>query len=138
MRLVNMATSSLPVAPSNVSLGFPSPAQDHIESDIDLNQFLIQHPSATFIARAQGQSMRSCGIFDGAYLIVDRAVERTHNSIVVAALNGEFTCKILDLKNQMLCPGDPTMKSIDFSEEMDLLIEGVVVAVINKNLTGNL
>ena len=71
-----------------VSAGFPSPAGDYIECRLDLNEHLIQHPSATFFVRVAGESMVGAGIHDGDMLIVDRSLEPVHGSVVVAALNG--------------------------------------------------
>ena len=42
--------------------GFPSPATDYIEEDIDLNVHLIKNVPATFVIRVQGRSMTDVGI----------------------------------------------------------------------------
>ena len=42
--------------------GFPSPATDYIEEDIDLNVHLIKNVPATFVIRVQGKSMTDVGI----------------------------------------------------------------------------
>jgi DNA polymerase V len=65
----------LPLASARVSAGFPSPAEDYIETSIDLNRELVRHPFATFYVRASGDSMIGIGIKPNATLIVDRAVE---------------------------------------------------------------
>ena len=70
------ASLPLPVYTSRVPAGFPSPADDYIEDWLDLNQHLIKHPSATFLAYASGQSMVQAGILDRAILVVDRALGR--------------------------------------------------------------
>ena len=44
--------------------GFPSPATDYIEEDIDLNVHLIRNVPATFVIRVQGKSMTDGGIND--------------------------------------------------------------------------
>lgn len=76
-----------------VSAGFPSPADDFMEQGIDLNEKLIKHPTATFLIRVTGISMKNAGIQPGDTLIVDRALEPSSGSIVVALVNGEFTVK---------------------------------------------
>jgi DNA polymerase V len=78
-----------------VPAGFPSPAQDHTVSRIDLNQVLIRHPLARYFVSVSGPSMRDAGIEDGDRLIVDRAARPQHGDIVVAVVDGELTVKRL-------------------------------------------
>ena len=85
----------LPLFGSQVPAGFPSPADDHLESELDLNEYLIDHPSETFFVRAKGDSMQQAGIFDKDLLIVDRSLTAKHNDIVIAAVGGELTVKRL-------------------------------------------
>ncbi len=56
-----------------VQCGFPSPAQDYVEKRIDLNELLVQHPSATYFVKAAGDSMIDAGIDEGDLLVVDSA-----------------------------------------------------------------
>lgn len=118
----------------SVQAGFPNAADDFIEAELDLNQHLIRHPSATYMARAQGHSMTGRGIYDGDTLIVDRHIEAGHGDIVIAALNGELTCKILDTRLQQLVPANNTMRPIPVGEDNDLLIEGVVIHSIRHHV----
>ncbi|HJL74135.1 MAG TPA: translesion error-prone DNA polymerase V autoproteolytic subunit, partial [Candidatus Marinimicrobia bacterium] len=83
----------IPLIESQVSAGFPSPADDYMDLPIDLNEFLIKHPSATFYVRVKGDSMEGAGIRNGDLLIVDRAEEPRNKSIVLGIINGEFTVK---------------------------------------------
>lgn len=76
---------------------FAEPINDHIEHSLDLNQYLIKHPAATFFVRAEGDSMRSMGILHGDLLIVDRSLTPQHDSIVIAVINGEFVVKRLKI-----------------------------------------
>lgn len=86
--------------------GFESPAAEYRELGLDLDELLIEHPSATFIGQAQGDSMTGVGIFDGDLLIVDRAALPSSLDVVVANLNGSFVCKLYDRKsNVLLSPG---------------------------------
>lgn len=75
--------------------GFPSTAADYLESPLDLNTHLIQPKCATFVVRTQGNSMDGAGNRDGALLIVDRALEATDGSIVIAVVEGDLTVKRL-------------------------------------------
>lgn len=83
----------LPEYLSKISAGFPSPANDYMDKKLDLNEYLIQHPAATFFVRVSGDSMVNAGINSGDLLVVDRALEVKNNSIVLAVVNGEFTLK---------------------------------------------
>ena len=86
---------ALPVYASRISAGFPSPADDHIEGKLDLNRHLVRRPAATFFIRAQGESMKDAGIFDGDLLVVDRGIAPRTGDIVIAVLHGELTVKRL-------------------------------------------
>ncbi|STX52421.1 SOS (error prone) mutagenesis protein UmuD (RumA) [Legionella busanensis] len=121
---------------SKVAAGFPSPADDYLESSLDLNEYLIKHPAATFMVRAQGDSMKDAGIQNGDLLIVDRSIEATHGKVVIAALNGELTVKRLSCRNGRVCliPANPSYSPIDITEETVLVIWGVVTHVIHQTL----
>lgn len=80
---------------SRVPAGFPSPADDHIEGKLDLNEHLVLRPAATFFVRAEGASMTDAGIFDGDLLVVDRGITPGANDIVIAVVHGELTVKRL-------------------------------------------
>lgn len=125
---------SLPLYEGRVSAGFPSPADDHLETSLDLNQHLIRRPSATFFVRASGESMINAGINDQDILVVDRSLEPGHEDIVIAALNGELTVKRLSLKDRQvkLQPENPRYPVIDITEDMEFLIWGVVTSVIHQ------
>lgn len=72
------------------SVRFPSPASDYIEGMPSLDDLLIKHPTATFVARAEGESMIERGILDGSLLIIDRGIAPTHNATIVASIAGEL------------------------------------------------
>ena len=78
-----------------VPAGFPSPAADHTQKRIDLNDHLIRNKEATFIFKVKGDSMVGVGIYEGDALVIDRSIEAKHNNIVLAVLNNEFTVKRL-------------------------------------------
>jgi DNA polymerase V len=133
MLLTEQSRLSLPLYSSKIQAGFPSPADDYIERYLDLNQHLIQHPSATFILTASGESMTGAGIHPGDMLLVDKSIEAVDGSIVIAALDGELTVKRLSRKAGcvQLLPENPAFKPIDITEEQDLHIWGVVTYVIH-------
>ena len=118
---------------TKISAGFPSPADDYIESKLDLNEHLIKQPSATFFAKAEGDSMIDRGIFDGDLLVVDRSVEPRHGHIIVAALDGGLTCKLLDKKRRRLIPANKNYRPIVILEGADFSIEGVVIHSVRSH-----
>jgi DNA polymerase V len=124
----------LPLFASRVSAGFPSPADDYVEGRLDLNKHLIAKPSATFFARAGGDSMTGVGIYSGDLLIVDRSARPVHHSIVVAVLNGELTCKLLDMHRHCLLAANPAYPPIAISAGSDFAIEGVVLHSIRHHV----
>ena len=124
---------NLPYFQNGVSAGFPSPAEDHIDSKIDLNQLLIEHPSATYYIRVNGDSMLDAGILNGDLLIVDRSLEVINNSIVVAYIDGNFTVKrIRKNKNKLFLQAENNKyQPIEITEEMDFELFGVVAHAIH-------
>lgn len=117
-----------------VVAGFPSPAEQYIESPLDLNELLIHKPAATFFVRATGDSMLGAGIRPGDLLIVDRSIEAIDRSIVIAAVDNEFTVKYLrrNKSGTWLEAANHNYQPIIFNEEMELKIFGVVTAVIHQ------
>lgn len=122
----------LPLFSGRVPAGFPSPADDHLDQELDLNELLVEHPAATFFCRVSGESMTGLGIFDGDIIVVDRAVEPQYGDIVLAALNGELTCKVLDTKKKRLLSANDKYPPIPLDEDAELIIEGVVTASIHQ------
>lgn len=124
----------LPLFSNKVRAGFPSPAEDHIEQKLDLNQFLIKHPAATFFVRVEGDSMKNAGISNGDILIVDRAITPQSGQIIVAILNGEFTVKRVKKqgKRLFLIPENPEFPLMEVTEEVDFQVWGVVTYTIHS------
>tara|TARA_B110000879_G_scaffold212096_1_gene306929 strand:- start:1215 stop:1715 length:501 start_codon:yes stop_codon:yes gene_type:complete len=122
----------IPLYQSKVQAGFPSPADDYIEDILDLNQYLIKHPSASFMVRATGDSMTGAGIFSGNILIVDRSLEACHGRIVIAAINGDLTVKRLFKKDGVskLQAENPDYPDIMLTSEQEITIWGVVTKAI--------
>lgn len=123
----------LPLFLESVSAGFPSPADDYLEGKLDLNDYLIMNPSATFLVRVTGDSMINSGIYSGDLLIVDRSLEPKDGNIVIAVIDGELTVKRLrNAKNKLsLVPENPKYKPIEITESMNFEVWGVVSTVIH-------
>jgi len=130
---VEAAAFHAPLFISQVPAGFPSPADDYMDKRLDLNEHFIKHPAATIYCRVSGQSMTGVGIFDGDLLIVDRAVHPVHGDVVLAALNGELTCKILDMHKRQLLSANEGYPPLPIEEEADFQIEGVVINSIRSH-----
>lgn len=124
----------LPLFLARIPAGFPSPADDYLDKNLDLNDYLIKNPSATFCVRVEGNSMVKAGIHDGDILIVDRSLEPVDKKIVIAVVNGELTVKrIRKVKGKVyLEPESDEFKLIELSEEGDCQIWGVVTYAIHK------
>ncbi len=124
----------LPLAVSRLSCGFPSPAEDYLENFIDLNRTLIKDKEATFYGRVRGNSMEDANIHEGDVLVIDRSLQAKNNSIVLCALNGEFTVKRLIKRNGgiTLYPANPKYQPIPITPEMDFSVWGVVTYIIHK------
>jgi DNA polymerase V len=122
------------LALSWVQAGFPSPADDYIDSNFDIAKFLINHPAATFFVRVQGESMHDAGIFSGDLLIVDRAKKVKNGDVIVAFIDGEFTVKRFFKKNNQifLHAENKNFADIDVSKYSDFQIWGVVSFVIHN------
>ena len=118
---------------SPIYAGFPSPADDFLEKKLDLNEYLIKNPAATFFIRVRGSSMIQAGIFSGDILIVDRSLEPENNAIVVVVIDGEFTVKRLQTSGGQirLIAENRNYKPIKVTEEMEFQVWGVVTNVIH-------
>ncbi|GAA5446121.1 protein UmuD [Microbulbifer sp. NBRC 101763] len=119
-----------PLFGHGVACGFPSPADDHKEAALSLDEHLITKPAATFMARANGDSMMGLGIFDKDLLIVDRSLTPAHGDVVVVALDGQLTCKVLDQQQGRLLSANDDYTPIPIWEGQELIVEGVVNASV--------
>jgi DNA polymerase V len=119
---------------NKVGAGFPSPATDYVEGDIDLNSHLIKNIPSTFLIRVQGKSMNDVRINDGNLLVVDRSLNPKNFSTVVANVNEELVVKtFVKEKNQsFLTSGSKKLKDkINLIENPEIFIWGVVTYVIH-------
>jgi len=124
----------LPLVSASVEAGFPSPADDHMERGIDLNEELIRNPAATFLVRVKGESMRDAGIHAGDVLIVDKSLTPTDRKIVVAMIDGNFTVKRFRKVNGkvFLEAANDSFDPIEVGEDQELTIWGAVTYIIHQ------
>jgi len=124
----------LPFHLNKAGAGFPSPATDYVEDDIDLNNHLIKNIPSTFLIRAQGKSMNSVGIHDGDLLVVDRSLNPKNFSTVIVNVNEELVVKsFIKEKDQSFLTSDSKKikDKIDLTENPEIFIWGVVTYVIH-------
>ncbi|RAP26732.1 hypothetical protein DID74_01535 [Candidatus Marinamargulisbacteria bacterium SCGC AG-333-B06] len=86
---------TLPFFMSSIPAGFPSPADDYMDNRLNINDYVIKNPMSTYYIKVSGDSMIGAGIFSGDILVVDRSIEASHNRIVIAMIDGDFTVKRL-------------------------------------------
>ncbi|ARM30895.1 LexA family transcriptional regulator [Prosthecochloris sp. HL-130-GSB] len=124
----------VPLASTDISAGFPSPADDYLDVSLDLNKELIRHPQATFYGRVKGSSMIDAGIQDGDILVIDKAVEPSDGDIAICYLDGEFTVKRIDRKGGALylMPANDEFEPVRVSRDSSFLVWGVVTYIIHK------
>lgn len=125
-----------PLMQSPAVCGFPSPAEQYMETPLDLNELLVKNPPATFFVRAAGDSMTGAGIREGDILVVDRSIHACSGHIVIACVENEFTVKYLqsDEYGVKLVPANRKYPVIHFQEGMQLKIFGVVTSCIHRFL----
>ena len=125
---------TIPFIPDGVSAGFPSPAADFLENNIDLNKELSDNPLATFYIKVKGNSMIDAGINDKDVLVVDRSLEPQNNKIAICYIDGEFTVKRILLEKDCLylMPENENYAPIKVTDENELIIWGIVTYVIKK------
>jgi DNA polymerase V len=124
----------IPFISEGVSAGFPSPATDFMETNIDLNKELSENPLATFYIKVKGNSMIDAGINDKDVLVVDRSLEPRNKAIAICFIDGEFTVKRIQLEKDCLylMPENLNYSPIKVTEENQLIIWGIVTYVIKK------
>ncbi|MFD0750629.1 LexA family protein [Mucilaginibacter calamicampi] len=133
--VLSVKVQDIPILSSKVAAGFPSPADDHLDNALNLNDLLVKHPAATFLVRATGKSMEGVGIFNNDILIVDRSVNPVHGSVVIAAIDGECLVKTFcqEKKKNWLQSANPNFPLILLEESNSVEIWGVVTGVVRQH-----
>ena len=124
----------LPFHLHKVGAGFPSPATDYVEDDIDLNSHLIKNIPSTVLIRVQGKSMNDVGIHDDDLLVVDRSLNPKNFSTVIANVNEELVVKtfVKEKDQSFLTSGPKKLKDkIGLTENPEIFIWGVVTYVVH-------
>ena len=126
--------TKVPLFLYKVFAGFPSPAENYIEKDLDLHEHLIHHPESTFIVRAKGNSMVEAGIYSGDLMVVDKSLRPENGSIIIASINGEFTVKKIEkVDNELfLAPANKNYSKIKVNEFDNFEVWGVITHTIHS------
>jgi DNA polymerase V len=120
----------IPVILQKVSAGFPSPATDYVQDEIDLNSELIKNPPATFLIRVQGNSMTEHKIINGDLLVVDRSLNLKNDCIAIINFNNELVVKnIIEENNNFYIKN--RAEKILINENSDVNIWGIVTYIIH-------
>lgn len=123
----------LPLLARPVAAGFPSPADDFIEEEIDLHRLLIVNGPATFLVRVAGDSMITKGLFDGDLAVVDRSLKPQNGDVVMVDVDGERSFKVWQRKARRvtLAFANPRYPTLTLSPDAVIEVWGVVSASIN-------
>ena len=118
----------------SVVAGFPSPAEQYLEPPLDLNEFLIKRPAATYFVRVEGNSMIDAGIHAGDLLVVDRSLRPANGDVIIASVDGDFTVKTYrkDKDGIHLEPANDAYPIITLKSGQQLDYFGKVTACIHR------
>ena len=120
----------IPVILQKVSAGFPSPATDYVQDEIDLNSELIKNPPATFLIRVQGNSMTEHKITSGDLLVVDRSLSLKNDCIAIINFNNELVVKNIIKENNNFYIKNK-LEKILINENSDINVWGIVTYIIH-------
>ena len=131
---LGVAPPKLRLFSCRVSAGFPSPADDHLDRVLSLDEHLVRNPASTFMVRVEGESMAGDNIHDGDVLVVDRAGRVVDGKVVVAAVDGELLVKRLRLRGgrAFLEPANGEYPTLEVTDCVDLVVWGGVLHVIHS------
>jgi DNA polymerase V len=126
--------TKIPLFLSDIQAGFPSPADDYLEEFLSLDDICISNPSSTILGRIKGNSLNDVLIYEGDIVIIDKSLKPQHRDLVVCAIDGEFTAKILHIEmvGIKLVAANPKFKTIIITELADFRIWGVIIYVIQN------
>lgn len=121
---------SLPMVATRICAGFPSPADDFMDDELDLQRLLAPNRPATFLWRVAGTSMEETGIHDGDVVVVDRSAKPEDGQVVVACINGAVSLKLF--RRGRLAFANRQMPAFALDEIANVEIWGVVTWTLHK------
>ncbi|PAV25688.1 SOS-response transcriptional repressor LexA [Tamilnaduibacter salinus] len=129
------ADPGLPIV-GQVAAGNPILAEEHIDDYCTLQPEFFS-PSADYLLRVRGMSMRDIGILDGDLLAVHGTQDIHNGQIVVARVGEEVTVKRFrrqDTTTVLLLPENDEFEPIEVDlTDQELVIEGLGVGVIRRS-----
>ncbi len=123
--------------PGTISAGFPSPASDYEERELDINDLVVPHPLSSYFMKVSGDSMTGACIYSDDIIVIDKAITPAHNRIVVARIGEEYTLKRLQLlkgRKIFLKPENPKYLAMEVTGRDDFEVWGVVTWVLHQQL----
>ncbi|MGE8352814.1 MAG: LexA family protein [Pseudomonas protegens] len=126
----------MPLCLFQVPAGFPSPAADHIEAHISLDEVLNIRAPHVYLVSIIGDSMQGAGIYEGDLAVVDRSIEPAHGHVVVALLNNDPVCKRLCKRGKevVLLSENPKYSARYVLEGDELSIWGVITSTVRSHV----
>ncbi|UOG50893.1 translesion error-prone DNA polymerase V autoproteolytic subunit (plasmid) [Leptospira noguchii] len=117
-----------------IKAGFPSPAEEYLETVLDITSLVIQNPNSTFFGRVKGKSMEEEGIKDQDIIVIDKSIKPQNGNIVVCTIDGVFVIKTLKIKGKKieLESSNSKYKTIEIKKENEFEIWGTVTWTIHK------
>ena len=130
---VSQAALVMPMVGRRITAGFPSPADDFLDDDLDVAELLRPNAAATFFWRVSGHSMVEAGIHDGDLIVVDRSLKPSHGRVVLVTVNGEPSLKLFeDVGKPRLAYANATLPAFALDEISEVEIWGVVTWSLHK------
>lgn len=120
---------------STQTTGFASPAQDHIESDLNVHRYLVENPIASFFLSVETDAMQGIGIIAGHKIVVDCSKPPLNQSIVVCILDNQHILRrlIKEVDGTMrLRAENPAYQDIVLKHGQRLEVWGVVTSCFRK------
>lgn len=130
-KLVPQMGGEMPLLGS-IQAGFPNPAEDDLLDTINLDQYLVRRPAASFLLKVSGDSMIEAGILPGDVVVVERGRPPQNGDIVVAHIDREWTLKYYFKygPQPVLKPANSKYPVLRPKEELQ--IAGIVVSALRK------
>ena len=130
----NSSKTTIPLYMMPVSAGLPIPVDNYIEKDVDLNEFLVTHPSTTFFAKVNGDDLREAGICDSDILIVDSGLKPSDGNFVLAKINNDLVVRYYrNIKGvEYLESHTQTFFPLNISDEYNYKIMGTITKIIHS------
>lgn len=117
-----------------IETGFPSPADDHLEKALSLEDLIVRRPTSTFYVRAEGDAMQKSGIHDGDILVIDRSLTARDGSIIIVSLDEEVIIRRLAKKGHriFLVSDNQQIAPIPIGKDTNWMIWGVATHLIHR------